>query len=388
MSRPREPLLILMSKIVVRPYRPEDQAQTWHVRAMTYNSGLPIPVEQQVYRTATPFVGEVDGRIVGTYVVMDMTCTRGARAAWKTGGIAGVAVLPEARQTGVGSEMMRWALRNLREDGYVLAALYAFRESYYRKFGYEVCGMRYKITCPSSRLPRANSELAVRRVPLDRASEIYDCYDGFARARSGMNLRSEMHWGRVLGESKTIYAAGEPAEAYAIVEHDWEFWENQPVVEFGWTTMRGYESMLSFFGSLAINKTSATWHEPSDSPFLANHLDQGVKVESEKPIMFRVLDFPGALRQLGSCGAGDFSVSVHDQDLPENDGPWRVSYSDGKTRVDKAASAEIELDTRSAVQVLLGQPSLDDLVRNGLPGEAEAARRLLPPVPTFCVDHF
>nr|HWA84206.1 GNAT family N-acetyltransferase [Fimbriimonadaceae bacterium] len=143
-----------MSDIVVRPYEPQDQEQTWHVRAMTYNSGRPIPIEQQVYRTATPYVGELDGRIVGTFVIMDMTCTRGSRAAWKTGGIAGVAVLPEARQAGVGGAMMRWALRHMRENGYVLAALYAFRETYYRKFGYEVCGLRHKVTCPTSRLPK------------------------------------------------------------------------------------------------------------------------------------------------------------------------------------------------------------------------------------------
>src|SRR5579862_6249541 len=121
-----------MSDIVVRPYEPRDQEQTWHVRAMTYNSGRPIPVEQQVYKTSTPYVAEHKGKIVGTFVVIDMTCTRGDRAAWKTGGIAGVAVLPEERQSGVGSAMMRWALRYMREQGYVIASLYGFREPYYR----------------------------------------------------------------------------------------------------------------------------------------------------------------------------------------------------------------------------------------------------------------
>ena len=54
-----------MSEIVVRPYESRDQEQTWHVRAMTYNSGRPVPLEQQVYKTAAPFVGEIDGKIVG-----------------------------------------------------------------------------------------------------------------------------------------------------------------------------------------------------------------------------------------------------------------------------------------------------------------------------------
>ncbi len=377
-----------MSEIVVRPYEPKDQEQTWHVRAMTYNSGQPIPVEKQVYKTATPYVGEVDGRIVGTFVVMDMTCTRGRDAAWKTGGIAGVAVLPEARQTGVGNAMMRWALRHLRDNGYILAALYPFRESYYRKFGYEVCGLRYKITCPTTRLPRHKSKLPLRSIPNDQYGDLKPCYDAFARARSGMNLREDFHWGRMLGEKKTIYAAGDPVEAYAVLEHDWQFWEEQPIVEFAWTSVRGYESILSLFGSVGINKTSLTWYEPSDGLMLARHCEQGVRFESEKPIMFRVLNFPAALESLSVPGTGEFSVGVHDPEIPENDGPWQVCYAHGKSQVLRADSTELRFEPQSMAQALIGQPSLDDLTRNGLVADVEAARRFLSPLPTYCMDFF
>jgi predicted acetyltransferase len=354
---------------------------------MTYNSGQPIPLDKQVYKTSTPYVGELDGRVVGTFVVMDMTCTRGSQAAWKTGGIAGVAVLPEARQSGVGGAMMRWALKHMRESGYVLAALYAFRESYYRQFGYEVCGMRYRIPCPNARLPRHKAALPIRRVPAEGLDEIKACHEGFCRARSGMNLRNEMHWGRVVNENRAIYAAGDPVEAYAIVDHDWTFWIDQPVAEFGWTTERGYESMVSFFGSLGINKTSVSWNEPSDSPFLARHLDKGIDVVSEKPIMFRLLNAPAALSDLKGA-EGSFHVALHDQDLPENAGPWLVECRDGKTRVTPAESFDFELDVRAGVQALLGEPGFDALMRNGVAPVNEAARRLLPPIPVYHLEHF
>jgi predicted acetyltransferase len=357
---------------------------------MTYNSGRPIPIEQQVYKTSAPFVGEVDGQVVGTFVIMDMTCTRGPAAAWKMGGIAGVAVLPEARQTGVGGAMMRWSLRYMREQGYVMAALYAFRESYYRKFGYEVCGMRYKITCPHARLPRHKSELPVRRILHKDLDQIKPCYDAFAKARSGMNLREPFHWGRIILDDlvRTIYAAGDPVEAYAIVEHDWTFWNDQPLVEFAWTTRRGYESILSFFAALAINKASLTWHEPSDSPFLARHLDQGAKIESEKPVMYRLLNPTAALETLGSHGEGEFSFAMKDSELPENNGPWQVCFANGKTRVDRTQTAELTIDPQTAVQAFLGQPSLADLSRNGSVSLNDAAARLLPPLPVFCIDYF
>lgn len=377
-----------MSEIIVRPYEPRDQAETWNVRAMTYNSGRPIPIDQQVYKTSAPFVGEVDGKIVGTFVIMDMTCTRGGQAAWKTGGIAGVAVLPEARQTGVGAAMMRWSLGYMREQGYILAALYAFRESYYRKFGYEVCGLRHKVTCPTTCLPRNRAELDVRRIPNEDPDAIKVCYEAFARARSGMNLRQPFHWGRLTGEPKIIYAAGDPVEAYAILEHDWAFWEEQPISEFAWTTRRGYESMLSFFASVGINKTKLNWYEPSDGPFLGRHLDQGVELVSEKPVMYRLLNFQDALTQMTSTGTGEFSVAIQDSDIPENNGSWQVCFADGKTNVSRTGRSDTEWDARSAVQALLGQPSLNDLVRNGVVRDSAGARLLLPPIPTFCIDYF
>lgn len=377
-----------MAEIVVRPYEPRDQEQTFHVRAMTYNSGQPIPLEQQVYKTSTPFVGEVDGQIVGTFVILDLNCTRGPGVAWKTGGIAGVAVLPEARQSGVGSAMMRWGLRHMRENGYVLAALYAFRESYYRRFGYEVCGMRYRITCPNARLPRHKSELPIRRLSVDQLGEIKPCHDAFCRARSGMNLRNEMHWGRVVNDNRTIYAAGDPVEAYAIVDHDWTFWVDQPVAEFGWSTRKGYDSMVSFFGSLGINKTSVSWNEPSDSPFLARYMDKGIEVVSEKPIMFRLLDVPTALGSLTCDVSCDFSIGIHDQDLPENSGPWRVESREGKILVTPADRADFDLDIRYAVQAVLGEPSLAAHVRNGVVPDNQLAEALLPPKPVYHLEHF
>jgi predicted acetyltransferase len=379
-----------VSDIVVRPYEPNDREETFNVRAITYNSGRPIPIEQQVYKTSTPFVAEVGGRIVGTFVIMDMTCTRGASAAWKTGGIAGVAVLPEARHTGVGSAMMRWSLRHMREEGYVLAALYAFRESYYRRFGYEVCGMRYRITCPQSRLPKQAPELPIRRVFFKDLAEIKACYESFARARSGMNLRQDFHWGRIIDSDDefTVYAAGNPVEGYLIVKHDWTFWNEQRIDEIAWSTKRGYESIFSFLSGLAINKTCVSWQEPADSPLLARHLDQGMKIESEKPIMYRLLDPVAALESYAAPGEGRFSIAIEDEDLPENSGPWDVCFADGETRVSRRDSAEVRLSPQAAIQVLLGAPSFADLVRNGYLPANEAASRFLPPSPVFCADHF
>src|SRR6476619_1643826 len=125
-----------MPQITVRPFQEEDREAFFHVRSMTYNDGKPIPPEDQVFKTTRGYVGAVDGRIAGVFSVLDFTCTRGTTVV-RDAAVAGVAVLPEYRMTGIGSAMMSESLKLFRSEGIPMASLYAFRESYYRRFGYE-----------------------------------------------------------------------------------------------------------------------------------------------------------------------------------------------------------------------------------------------------------
>lgn len=385
-----------MSGIAVRPYTEADAEPYFEIRSLTYNNGDPIPPERRVFKYVRPFVAEHLGEVKGAYVVLDMNATRGP-ATLGCGGIASVGVLPHHRRLGIGKEMMTSAVRTLRDEGTPLASLYAFRESYYRIFGYETCGMRLKLACPAVRLPNASGELPLRRLRPADWSELHPCYRAFAHARSGLHIRSEKYWNRVLAENRelTIYAAGDPVEAYIVVSHSVGFFETNHISEVAWSSMRGYRTLLEILRSIGINKAGLSWYEPSDSPYLAQYMDQGVDVTVERPIMFRACDAPLALRSLKPdvARSGSFTLSLRDEIIPENRGPWRVSFSDGAVEVERSSDAELEMDIRQFAQALLGSPSLEDLSRNQLvqvrSGEAfEAARALLPPSPVYCMDFF
>lgn len=381
-----------MSKTVIRPYEEKDREAYFHIRAITWNEGRPVPPEDQVFKVARGYVAEIDGKVAGVFSALDFTCTRQA-SVLKCAAVAGVAVLPEFRRTGIGAEMMCWSVRRFREEGLPIASLYAFREPYYRQFGYEVCGTRLEVSVPSTRYPKLRPELDVRTVSQTEIDQLKPCYESFAKSRSGMNVRTDAHWQRVFRPEGVIYVAGDPVEAYAIMHHKGEFWQDQTVTEVVWSSQRGYRSILSVLAGIGINKTAMAWWEPSDSPFVAQYLDQGVKVWLERPIMYRVTDVPAALRSLSSKNEGEFSVAVADDLVPENRGPWQVCFGGKGVRVERCDNASLSFSVQAFTQAFLGEPSLADLARHGLvevkdQAALASAEALLPPSPVYCTDFF
>ena len=361
-----------MAQVTVRPYDDSrDREAYWNVRALTYNNGNAYAEDDRSHKFSRGYVAEVDGVVEGNFAVVDFTAVVRGHA-FRLAGIAAVAVLPHRRGTGLGSEMMRGMVRLLREEGFAMASLYAFREPFYRKAGFEACGKRIKVTCPVDRLPKLSPELDVRLITPAEYGQLADCHGSFVRARNGFNLRDEKHWMRVLAENRdlSIYVAGDPVEAYAVVSHSTAFWTQDHISEFVWSSARGYRTILSFLRGLGINKTSLSWYEPSDSPFLASYLDQGVDLKIERTIMYRTLDAGKIL----SAVAPGLDVLVEDE---------LVSHSGA------LAGADLRVDQRRFTQILLGDPSLADLERNGLvTGASEAAHMAFPPAPVTCLEFF
>ncbi|MBC8063338.1 MAG: GNAT family N-acetyltransferase [Chlorobia bacterium] len=375
--------------LIVRPFEDRDRDETWHVRDMTYNDGRTTPVESRVFKGTTGCVAELDGRIAGVFSVLDLTCTREGRVNLKCAGIAGVAVLPEYRHLGVGSAMMSWSVPYLRSQGYQMASLYGFRESFYRKFGYEMCGLRLEMEAPTHRLPRIKPELPVRVIDWQDHHALQACHEAFTQNYSGMNVRTPMHWNRVLDEKKTVYAVGDPVEAYAILEHKIDFWVPQLINEVSWSSFQGYRSLMAVLSQICINKSSLQWFEPSDSPYLQVYSDQGISAKYSRAIMFRVLDIPGALKALAPVGAGAFSFEVQDELVPENHGCWRVEDDGEKVDCRRVDSADLVGSIQAWTQAFLGDPGIErGPIEERESGSLASASKFLKPARVYCQEFF
>lgn len=377
----------------IRPYKADDRSALADIWSAAFMAGRELEKDQpEISDDAPIFVADKNGEPIGCFRIHKIRHTlRGEQIA--AGGIGGVAVSPEQRQTGVGKEMMIWALQTLRGEGIPLASLYAYSEGYYRMLGFECCGLRYLIQCPSHEIPKPKSQLPASHLAPSDWPALQDVYHRFAKNYSGMIVRDEKWWKRAVqlkASDRHIYAIGDPIDAYIIVKFTPDFWVDQPIDEVVWTTAESYRGVQSLLAGIAVNRSSVSWTEPSDGPFLQTNFQ---KATLKAPIMFRIVDIAAAVRLLVPQSKGEFSFEVADALLPENCGPWKVSFGEGSVEVSACSNADLRFTEKSFAQALFGQPSLVDLLRSGVVSAfsdcaVEAACKLLPAHPTQCIDFF
>ncbi|MDX2064982.1 MAG: GNAT family N-acetyltransferase [Fimbriimonadaceae bacterium] len=351
----------------------EDTNRFWEVMRRTYRGDQP-PSETDL--NAKPgqdrYLASDGDDVFGAYVVLDTEAwIRGER--FRNAAVAAVAVQPEARAGGLGTDMLRAMLADLVSSGYAVSSLYPFREPFYAKVGYATVGKRIRVTCPAHRLPNPAAELSVRLIRPADWSSIDPCYTAFAHARSGLFARTEAQWKRVLAENRelAIYTAGDPVEAYAVVSHNGSFWSVDHVSEFIWSSARGYRSILRFLRGLAINKHGLSWYEPSDGPFPSHYLDEGVELKLERPWMSRVLRPDVIAERFG------VSFSVTDAELDSNNREFGGS------------APQFRCAQPALAQLIHGEPSLAQLEWLGTVEVLDpSVRNRFGPCPSYCPDFY
>ena len=390
--------------VSIREYCETDRAQVGMIWSAAFDGGQPnprldnpeLPLEiRSPGEYLKVFVADSDGAISGAFQLYytPITC-RGAHV--RCGGISAVAVAPENRKRHVGSTMMTWAIKEMHRTGEVVTNLRAAHEFFYRRFGWECCGRCVRITCPVAQFPRMHTVLPVRQVSVDDWEQLNAVYERFAQRYSGMRLaRKGFGLSRLTqtdGTPPFVFAAGDPIEAYALLRLTTG--TDLAIIEFVWTTLRGYETMLATLAGTGINRQSITWDEPANGPFLSSKwFSRGMTAQLPNPSMFRVLDVPASLTGLSTTAAGTFTMAIDDEILPSNRGPWRVSYSPEGVQVERCDTGDLHLDIRHYTQAWLGEPNLADLLEHSFVSSAsteaaQAATALLPPKTTYSLEYF
>ena len=124
----------------IEPLGPDRFAESWRLSRLAFGGDPeaepppPGPARGEAW-------GATDerGRLVGTVVLLDHAQWWGGREV-PVGGVASVAVHPDARGSGVASRLLRHATDAMRERGQPLSALFPTVLPLYRSLGWEVAG--------------------------------------------------------------------------------------------------------------------------------------------------------------------------------------------------------------------------------------------------------
>jgi putative acetyltransferase len=121
---------------IIRLERPEDSSQIRHVNELAFGQPAEADVVDKLRKACTEalsLVAEDGGAIVG-HILFTPVVVEGRLALGM--GLAPMAVLPDRQRQGIGSQLVRRGLDNLRERGCPFVVVVGHPE-YYPRFGFE-----------------------------------------------------------------------------------------------------------------------------------------------------------------------------------------------------------------------------------------------------------
>jgi predicted acetyltransferase len=377
--------------------------------------GFPLETRVQRYLEGpwpidSVFVAERDGAIVGQGRTLDFRVWYGGVEA-AVGGLAGVAVAPEARRSGVAAAIVRHHVAQCRERGAPWSLLYPFSPTFYAAHGWGPSARRLRWRVRPSAIPAHPERRLVRRAPSSEA--VRACYERHCVATSGSLSRSERWWRfdrEKPSESKLLVGVGGgdgdgALGGYLIYEAHAPTMRPQTLIVHELVALdpAAERALLGFIAAQSDQFEIVLLDTPVEHPLPAI-LDPGLPEREDElmpsehhplatlysGLMARVIDLRAALVARGYPGrTGQVAIAVTaDALLPENVATATLTVEDGaaSARPGRARGATLVSGPVGAISTLLtGGVGLAAAARAGLvavDGDVATADALLAlPVP-------
>ena len=177
---------------------------------------------------------------------------------YQMGGVTGVATYPEYSKMGLMKNLMKIALKTMRENQQSVSCLYPYSISYYRSRGWEVVSDKMTFCLKDTQLPKTfPTQGRIRRVEIDDRDFI-ELYDRFARQTHGCLIRDSLSWDEYWRWDKedeivaVYYNENEVATGYVVylLENDIFFIKEMIYLDMEarmglWNYVKAHESMFN-----------------------------------------------------------------------------------------------------------------------------------------------
>jgi predicted acetyltransferase len=361
----------------IRRYRAEDLGPLVRMGVLAFGGSV---ADWEQYYAENPWVDrdlvyviEEDGEVRATTAVLPLEVFMDGEPALM-GGVAAVNAHPAYRRRGYAGELMRAALRGMRERGMHLSMLAPFAHAFYRVYGWELATESIGYTLKATDLPTSSEQKRVRAYVEEDLPRMMALLEEEASAHPCCVRRSEGRWREYLGRDEqqvVVYEVEGRLEGYVIYRMSgWREDRDPPrtlsIRELVASTAGAREGLISFIAAqdpLVFEIKHSTPRGEPLHPYLRNSY---VKAEIEPGFMLRLVDVEGAMNLLDLSVDEPFALEVSDDVIPENDGAYTVGT--GEVARGAEAGERVSLDVRQLAQLCAGYLPARQLARHGLIG--------------------
>ena len=315
-------------------------------------------------------VASLDGKLVSCLTIEPQKARIGS-ATVTVGCIRRVATLPEMRNRGYASALMRDALAQMRRRGLEASALFPFSFSYYRKFGYELAGNYCHFWSRPHNLPSYVESRACRPGTPEDISQLARVYDRRSRRRACSLVREEKRWAHWMnggGYQVVVYDSGN-VHGYVIAReapdsyhgHVLQIMELEAEHVAARRGLLGYLSRcqadsIEWYAAVSDVEESGLMRTPA--PLREGFRPRGIA--TIRPMFqFRVVHLTNALKARAAQfrdEEAELTLEIRDELLPQNGRPVVVSSHDGVVQIQAhhRSALHLSLDIRTFSQMYCG----------------------------------
>lgn len=289
-----------------------------------------------------------EGRLAAQLELIPLTIQSGA-GELRAVGIGSVATAPELRRRGHTAALLREACAELRADGASFCILYPFKRSFYGRYGWATFVERRRYSGPPERFAPFRHGPGGFTPAGDQVGELDRIYRAALRGRFGPVARDEAWWRReVLSdwERRPYHAyiwrdeqgVGRSYLIYRLASGDGHGQGTMAVREMVALDPLARAQLFAFVADQDSQCAEVRFHAPTDAPVNALFPDP-LECRAEPHFMLRLLDVAGALAAMPYPRdlAGQLTIAVRDEWMPENQGVYRLEIAGGRGAVDRLA---------------------------------------------------
>jgi predicted acetyltransferase len=363
----------MSSALQLRELGPDDVAPAGALGALAFGDDPARPAEPPPAGSRS--FGVLDGdRMVALATLRPYGQWWGGRAV-PMGGIAGVAVHPDARGQGAVGRLGRELIGQMRQAGHAVSVLFPTAPGIYRSLGWELVGGLERCRLPTAVLggPAVPGVRLRTAGPADEPV-LARLWQAHAAGTDGALTRDGPSWPRGLQpllEHQVVTLAeqdGVPT-GYLVYDRGRGYGEGSElsVHELVASTPATAQALVRALGSWDSVAPTLKWRGPTDDLALLLRGLAPVPV-SHQPWMLRVVDAPAAFAARGYPAGTtvDAAFTLIDPDVPEHEGPWRLQVAGGRARLEPGATGSPRLDVGGLALLFAGVARSARLVRTGL----------------------